>query len=134
MTSACLLNFNGDVATVVRWIGGPHTVANTKPTETLEKLKNIIDPDIWSDLERILISGAPALCSAEATEENFQAYLTYGNHTSVKENQEEFAKAVVKQCKRGLTLIMDPDLIHFALNVHVTPQGIVDIMHPRRKP
>ena len=134
MTSACLLHLNGDIATVVRWIGGPHTAAHAKPTETLAKLKNIIDPDIWSDLERILISGAPALCNAVATEENFQAYRTNDNHTSVRENQEEFAKSIVKQSKRGLTLIMDPDLIHFALNVHVTPQGIVDLMHPRRKP
>jgi hypothetical protein len=25
MTSACMLHFNGDIATVVLWIGGTHT-------------------------------------------------------------------------------------------------------------
>ena len=40
----------------------------------------------------------------------------------------------MKQSKRGLTLIMDPDLIHFALNSHLSPQGLVDVLHARRKP
>ena len=52
MTSACLLHFNGDVATVVRWVGGPHTAAQINPEETMEKLKDVIDPDIWTDLNR----------------------------------------------------------------------------------
>ena len=29
---------------------------------------------------------------------------------------------------------MDPAMIHFALNAHLLPQGLVDIMHPGRKP
>ena len=31
-------------------------------------------------------------------------------------------------------LIMDPDLVHFALNEHLSPQGLVDVLHERRKP
>jgi hypothetical protein len=107
----------------------------TNLVETLRKLKAVVeDPDIWINLERILITGVPALCNAEATEENFQAYRTYSNHTSVRDKSEEYEKTIVKQSKRGLTLIMEPNLIHFAVNVHVTPQGIVYLMHPRRKP
>ena len=134
MTSACLLHFNGDVATVVRWIGGPHTNAHISPVTILENLKPIIDADIWTDLHRILIQGAPALCNVTATEENFQAFLQYGNHTSPADNQDIIAATVIKQSKRGLTLIMDPALVHFALNIHLTPQGLVDIIHKRRKP
>ncbi|KAI2509335.1 hypothetical protein MHU86_5088 [Fragilaria crotonensis] len=29
---------------------------------------------------------------------------------------------------------MDPQLIHFALDAHLSPQGLVDVLHPRRKP
>jgi hypothetical protein len=29
---------------------------------------------------------------------------------------------------------MDPALVHFTLNTHLTPQGLVDIVHHRRKP
>lgn len=134
MTSACLLHFNGDVATVVRWVGGPHTAAQINPEETLAKLKNVVDSDIWDDLCRILVFGAPALCNTEASEENFQAYLAYGNHSSVSDNQDVFEQTIIKQSKRGLMLIMDPDLVHFALNVHLSPQGLVDVLHERRKP
>jgi hypothetical protein len=100
---------------------------------TLTKLQHIIDPTTWTDLSRILGSGAPALCNAEASEENFQGYLKYGNHKSVSDNQDVFEQTIVKQSKRGLTIIMDPDLI-LALNAHVSPQGLVDVLHAQRKP
>ena len=50
------------------------------------------------------------------------------------QNQSVYEATIIKQSKRGLTLIMDPQLIHFALNAHLSPQGLVDIVHPRRKP
>ena len=134
MTSACLLHYNGDVATVGRWIGGPHTNAHIDVPTTLAKLKPIIDPEIWQDLSRILTTGAPAKCNAMATEDNFQSYLKYGNHKSVQNNQPVFEQTIIKQSKRGLTLIMDPELIHFTLNAHLSPQGLVDVIHTRRKP
>ena len=135
MTSACLLHFNGDVATIVRWVGGPHTAAQINPEEKLAKLKAVVDPDVWDDLRRILVFGARALCNVEASEENFQAYdLAHGNHSSVSDNQDVFEQTIVKQSKRGLMLIMDPDLVLFALNEHLSPQGLVDVLHERRKP
>lgn len=45
-----------------------------------------------------------------------------------------FESTAIKQSKRGLTLIMDPNLVHFTLNTHLTPQGLVDVLHHRRKP
>jgi len=79
-------------------------------------------------------TGAPAKCNATATEANFQSYLKYGNHKSVQNNQPVFEQTIIKQSKRGLTLIMDPELIHFTLNAHLSPQGLVDVLHTRRKP
>lgn len=134
MTSACLLHFNGDVASMVRWIGGPHVNAHLNPAAILDKLQTIVSKDIFTDLRRIMTVGAPALCQGEATEENFQAFYKYGNHDSVSNNQSVFASTIVKQSRRGLTLIMDPALIHFTLNAHLSPQGLVDVLHDRRKP
>ena len=134
MTLACLLHFDGDVATMVRWISRPHVNAQLDVTAILLTLKPIIDPDIYKDVERILTVGSPALCNASASEANFQAYLKFGKHKSVTQNESVFESTIMKQSKRGLTLIMDPQLIHFALNAHLTPQGLVDIMHHRRKP
>lgn len=86
-------------------------------------------------MSRILTTGAPALCNAEATRQTFEAYLPYGHHKSASENPKVFKSTIVKkQSKRGLTLIMDPTLVHFTLSTHLTPQGLVDILHHRRKP
>ena len=134
LMSACALHYNGDIATVVRYIGGPHVNEHIDPTKLLAKLKPIVSNDVFDDVTRILTKGAPALCNAEASMENFEAYLKYGNHKSAKENPKVFESTVVKQSKRGLTLIMDPELVHFTLDTHLTPQGLVNILHHRRKP
>ena len=134
MTSACALHYNGDMATVVRFIGGPHVNQHIDIKKVLEKLKPVLTTDVYNDVHRILTTGAPAYCNAEATHENFEAYLKYGNHKSAKENPKAFESTIIKQSKRGLTLIMDPTLVHFTLNTHLTPQGLVDILHHRRKP
>jgi hypothetical protein len=104
-TSACVLHFNGDIATVVRWIGGPHTNNHLDVNATLTTLQHIIDPTKWTDLSCILQSGAPALCK-RSKQENFQAYLKYGNQTSVTDNQDVFEQTIVKQSKQELTIIM----------------------------
>ena len=137
MTTACLLHFDGDVARMVRWIGGPHHAnAHLDVPKILATLQPVIDPSILSNVKRIAIFtfGAPAYCNAEASEANFQEFLKYGNHKSVTQNQSVFESTIVKQSKLGLILIMDPAMIHFPLNAHLSPQGLVDIMHPRRKP
>ena len=135
MTTACALYYNGDMATVVRFIGEPHVNAHIDVPTVLQNLKPILlTPDVFDDVQRILVTGAPAKCNAEATSKNFQAYLRYGNQKSANENQQVFDNTIIKQSKRGLTLIMDPALVHFTLNTHLTPQGLVDILHHRRKP
>ena len=134
MTIACLLHFDGDVARMVRWIRGPHVNAHLDVPKILATLQPVIDSSIYEDVKSILTLGARAYCNADASEANFQEFLNYGNHKSVTQNQSVFESTIVKQRKRGLTLIMDPTMIHFALNAHLTPQGLVDIMHPRRKP
>jgi hypothetical protein len=119
--------FDGDVATMLRWISGPHVNAQLNVTAILLTLKAIVDPDIYNDVERILTVGSPVLCNASASEANFQAYLKYGNHSSVAQNESVFASTIIKQSKRGLTLTMDPQLIHFALNDASSAETTTDL-------
>ena len=135
MTSACALYYNGDMATVICFIGGrPHVNQHINIEKVPTKHKPVLTTDVYNDVHRILTTGAPVYCNAEATHENFDAYLKYRNHKSAKENPKAFESTIIKQSKRGLTLIMDPALVHFTLNTHLTPQGLVDILHHRRKP
>ena len=135
MTTACLLHFDGDVASKVRWIGGPHTNAHLNVNKVPATLEPVIETDVFDDVKQILTLGAPAYCNSSASEKNFQEFKNYGNHKSVKENQSVFESTIIKQSKRGLTLVMDRAMINFSLNAqHLTPQGLVDICNPHRKP
>ena len=67
------------------------------------------------------------MCNAYSTNDNFMAYYRYGNHKSVDTNKAEFRKTMVKDSKRGNTLLLDQNLIPFIPHLHLTPQGIVDV-------
>ena len=79
MTTACLLHFDGDVANMVRWIGGPHTNAHLNVQKVLTTLEPVIEKDVFDDVKRILTLGAPAYCNSSASEKNFQEFKNYGN-------------------------------------------------------
>ncbi len=133
MTTKCLLDFNLDVAAAVRWIGGTHTAAHRDPEEILRRLECCVDHDILVDLRRILIQGTPALCQAEATEENFQAAFAYGNHKSVSQNIPLIKKALLKEASKGYVLVADPLLSFFIPHLHRSPMGIVNVDDPFKK-
>ena len=127
MTTAALLFYDGDLASVVRYIGGPHVGAHRNSQAILAAIKGIVSPDLVAELERLWTQGAPTVCNAYSSEENFQAFRRYGNHSSVLEDTEKTRKALVKDNRRGACLTMDPRAVHFILNAHLTPQGMVDL-------
>ena len=86
MVTAALLFFDGNAATLVRWIGGLHTGAHRDTKACLAYLADKIDADTHSELTRLWMSGAPKFCNAESSERNFQAFFKYGNHSTVEED------------------------------------------------
>lgn len=64
--------------------------ANIKVNTILATLQLIVDPDMHTEVERIRIFGAPALCNVSASEANLHAYLKYENHQSIIQNQPVF--------------------------------------------
>ena len=134
MATAALLHFDGDIADVVRWIGGTHVGAHRDVSASLAFLRARIDSALCDTLERIWRRGSPSFCNASATEANFQAYRTYGNHASVNDAPEVAYKTLLKDSKRGYCLLFDKRMVEFALNCHVTPNGLVDVDHPHKNP
>ena len=134
MATAALLHYDGDVAAVVRFIGGPHVGEHRDIDATLAFLAGKIDKVTLTTLERCWRHGVPAQCNAEASEENFQAYLNYGNHATVDEEPEKTMKTLLKDNLRGYNLLFDIRMVNFALNCHVTPNGISDLHHPYKTP
>ena len=135
MITAAFLHFDGCAATVVRYMGGPHTAAHRDPDAILSVLRPSVDPQVLADLERIFKFGVPNYINAHSSEENFQAFRHYGNHGSVDNIPDADArKTLVKNFKRGYVLVMNKDLLDFIPNMHLTPQGIVDLDHPHKNP
>ena len=135
MVSAALLHFNGSAADLVRWIGGPHVGAHRDHSTILNSLTAAgLPPDLVATLSRIFHSGIPAYCNADATEANFAAFYHYGNHASVDEDKTKTYQAMVKDNKRGFTLLFDPRLVLFLLHCHVTPQGLIDLLSLYKNP
>ena len=128
MASAALLHFNGSVADLVRWIGGPHVGAHRDLEGTFQALDEAqVDPKVISDLKRIFTDGIPARCTASSTERNFEAFYRYGNHSTVDEEPEKTYKAMVKDSRKGFILVFDQRMVLFILHCHLTPQGVVDL-------
>ena len=62
------------------------------------------------------------------------AYWSYGNHATVDFEPEKTCKALVKDNKKGYTLIVDKRIVPLLLNCHLTPQGVVDLNTPYKNP
>ncbi|MGL5936272.1 MAG: hypothetical protein ACRCZI_11700, partial [Cetobacterium sp.] len=136
MATAALLHFNGSVADLVRWVGGPHVAAHRDHHTILQTLASSrVDPVILSDVRRIFLHGIPASCRAVSNEKNFTAFYRYGNHSSVLAAPDEALGALVKDNKKGFTLLVFDHRVVLLMNhCHLTPQGLVDVDTPYKNP
>ena len=135
MATAAAMLFNGSIADLVRWIGGPHVNEHLDKAEIVGRIQRSGAPATTvQHVSRILTSGIPNACNASGTEANFKAYYSYGNHSTVDEVPEKTYKALVKDNKKGYTLLLDERFALFALHCHLTPQGIVDLNTKHKNP
>ena len=125
MTTACLLHYNLDIPTVVRFLGGPHVASLRDVPHILRTVKPILDPTLFRSLERILHSGTPAYCVAHSSEANYVAYRDYGNHRMLPPQLEKLRLSLVKEETRGFILLAHNILSRFIYNCHITPYGVV---------
>ena len=132
MVTACVIHYQGDLESTMRYIGGVHTGAHRDTTTTLNTITGIVDDRTLADLRRIWTQGVPNKCNATSTQKNYQAFKKYGNHSSVKNNIEIMKQVSAKDNKRGFNIIMDSRLEPYLLNAHLTPAGLV--IKPDKKP
>ena len=124
-SSAALFHLQFNVEDLVRYIGGPHIASHRDP-EAIRKRLSHIPQDVMSEYMHRVIYGAPRVVQAHNTEANFLEYYSHGNHKSCSVNADEYKKVMVKDSKRGNTILVHQDLLPFVKDLHVTPQGIVD--------
>ena len=124
---ALLLHYDFDLAAVHRFIGGNHTAAHMDPERILSLVKDLLDENIYNDLERILRSGCPGYFNVHGTRANFLKYQEYGNHLSLQMNEERAKTLMVKEDKREFVLTFPSWVTDLIPNLLVNPQAIVII-------
>jgi hypothetical protein len=134
LTTACLIAFKLSLPAMVRWIGGPHIGAHRDLETILPLAKEACDEQSYKDLVRIFTRGAPTYINAVCSQENRKAYRDYGNHACFNDTTGLVEKTLLKDVKRGCTLMLDPILLDFLENTKTTPHGIVNVNHPYKNP
>ena len=134
MLNACLLFYCGDLSSVVRFVGGPFVGAHRNVDRILAEIQPIVPPHIYREVERLYRQGAPTVCNAESTDENYRDALNYGNHKTADENLELTRKTLLKDEKRGHVAMLDTRLRWHVLRPHTCPVGIVDQNHRIKPP
>jgi hypothetical protein len=127
MTTACALHFDLDIPSVVRWIGGPHVAAHGDHAAILREIKPLLEPQNYQDLVRVFTWGSPSQYNAYADTANFQAYRKYGNHKTIGDHMQKVRTTMAKEARNDFVLTLEPTLIDFIPNAHLTPIGVVNV-------
>jgi hypothetical protein len=134
MITACFIHYKFHTPSVVRFIGGVHVGAHRDTIKILGELRGKISDKTHRDLTWLYTRGAPHVCQAESTEENFVEFYHYGNHKSVYIEPETTRKTLVKDFKKNFCLAADERIILFVYDAHLTPLGMVYINHKYKNP
>ena len=125
--SAALLQHGCDVEKLVYYLGGPHVGANRNVPKILKDLRKGVQPSVLTEIKRVFKHGSPRKINATNTEKNLKDYYYYGNHESVNDNEKEVDKVLLKDHRRGNTLLVDKRLFAYIPNCHLSPQGLADL-------
>jgi hypothetical protein len=122
---AALIHFNFDVAALVRFIGGNHVAAHRDADKILHHIRDIIDPELYADVEHALRLGAPHYINAEGSWLQFQKYWEHGNHKSVTKNVDLFHKAMNKEDRKDHIITFPRWVGPFIQHFMITPNGLI---------
>jgi hypothetical protein len=135
MFTACLLHYDLDVPTAVRFVGGIHTGDHRHWSTLAPTLEEAgVDTLVIRDLRRIFVDGSPNTVNADSSDSNFHDFLAYGNHKTVVEDVSKTKAALTKDCMRSYALTANPLLTYFLYDFHLTPMGLVDLDKPTKTP
>jgi hypothetical protein len=127
LASATLPHYNFDVATTVRYIGGPHIAAHRDVAQILATIQDSVEPAIQRQVHRLFTVGASTWFNGHSSAKNFREFHKHGNHTSAAKHPKELMDVFVKDAKHGFNLVFDLALLPFIWFLHLTPTGLVDL-------
>ena len=123
---AATLQYDMDIPTLIRFLGGNYTGEYRDSKATIQALKNAkCNEKVVNDLQRLLEKGCPNKMNASSSHTNFIDFLNYGNHSSIDNNVEKTMKAMNKEDRNQYLISLPSWLARFIRHLHVTPQGLV---------
>ena len=128
MFTACLLHYDLHVPSAIRFVGNIHVGAH-RDWDALSDLlvEARVEDEVVTNLRRVFVDGSPNSVNAESTDENYHAFLGYGNHATVMDDVDKTKSTVQKDFMRSYTLTANPLLTFFLADCHLTPMGLVDL-------
>jgi hypothetical protein len=127
LSTAAVIQHGCNIENTVRYIGGPHIAAHRNTRKIRKRLSPGVDPTVLNNLIHSYKYGAPKKIDGSSSNENFLKFWRYGNHSTVTDNEEEYKKVMLKDSKRGNSMLIDKRLTLFIPHLHLTPQGLVGL-------
>ena len=130
LLTAALLQLGFRVPDLVRYLGGTHTGSHRDITQIRRNLTPSVEPKLLEEVIDLFTRGAPNEANGFSSNENFMTYYQYGNHQLCNQFEEYFKEVMVKDSKRGNIILVDPAVLFFIPDLHLTPQAMVDVNNP----
>ena len=127
LASAVVFQNRFNIEDTVRYIGGPHIGAHRDLPAIRQRLQADVEPELLDQVIHQYEYGAPQQVHGYSSNENFLQYRTYGNHSSCDIYKKKFKQVMLKDSRRGNTLLLDKKLLIFIPQLNLTPQGLVDV-------
>ena len=120
---ACLIHYDMDMGSVIRYAGGNYLATHRDPTTILSHIRDIVPDDVFADCQRLLTSGAPATIQGDVSLANIKAFRAYGNHRSIRQHLEKVNKTMNKEERNNFVIPLYWWLTFFIINHQLSPQG-----------
>jgi hypothetical protein len=124
MATACLIHFNMNPGSVVRFIGGEYTGEERDVQQVLSDISGHVSDVDLEHIRRILTEGCPARMHFEEPTSNKLALLERGNQRSFEENPEVSRRVLNKEDKRSHFLPLQSWVPYFSPYCRHNSQGI----------
>ena len=90
MLTACAIHYEFDLSSVIRFTGGNYTNAHLKAESILAQLADAgCDLDLMNEPKRVISEGCPSYFNATSTQDNFDCFAKYGNHSTITNDIEK---------------------------------------------
>ena len=131
LLAACAVHYNLDFGLVMRYLGGEYTAKWRDVDAILSAVEDIITPEDYGHIKRILTVGCPANFNWEETDKNKEIFLKRGNNPSIQMNIDLVNKAMNKEERNSHVIPFPRYLVKASTNAHTVPQTVVTRGKPR---